>query len=125
MKIPRLLLLTSFIFISSNVFSQHLPPSYQGMLNEFVEYFSQVRGSNSVTKGETVLSVLSEEKIALRFKHKKTLKNLTFEKVPDEESNLVWKAVNQLTIDMIYKYEGDVRKELEKMLKLAEKKSKE
>ena len=125
MKILKISLLTSIIFLTTEIFSQDLPETYQAMFNEIVEFFSQIRGSNSVTKGNTLLTVFSENKITLRLEYKKSVKNLTFETTPNEEGNGVWKAANQLTIDMINKHEDVVRKELETMYKLAKEKSKE
>ena len=53
------------------------------------------------------------------------MKNLTFIKEPDEEGNLRWVAANELTTDMVNKYEDFLTKTLESMHKLSEKKSKE
>ncbi|MBN2763892.1 MAG: hypothetical protein JXR41_12425, partial [Bacteroidales bacterium] len=71
------------------------------------------------------LSFIDENKIALRIDHKKTVKNLTFVKEPDEENKLVWVAANELTTDMVNKYEDFLTKVLVSMHKLSEKKSKE
>ena len=125
MKTHKILLFFGLMFLTTGIFSQDLPETYQAMFNEIVGFFSQIRGSNSITQGKTVLTVFSEDKIALRIEYKKSVKNLTFETSPDEENKGVWKAVNQLTIDMINKHEDVVRTELETMYKLAEKKSKE
>ena len=53
------------------------------------------------------------------------MKNLTFITKPDEEGILYWVAANQITIDMVNKYEDFLTKILESMHKLSEKKSKE
>ncbi len=125
MKIQKTLIVLGLILFTTKIFGQDLPPSYQPMLNEIITFFETIRGSNSITQGKTTLSVVNETKIALRVEHKKQVKNLTFEKVPDEENNLYWIPANELTIDMVNKYEKDVTKALKSMYKLAEKKSKE
>ena len=53
------------------------------------------------------------------------MKNLTFITEPDEEGKLLWIAANELTIDMVNKYEDFLTKILESMHKFSEKKSKE
>jgi hypothetical protein len=113
------------ILLSNDIFSQYLPPSYEPMLNEIVTFFETIRGSNSITQGKNTLSVINDNKIALRIKHKGTVKNLTFETKLDEESKSYWAPANDLTIDFANKYEKDLTKILESMYKLAEKKSKE
>jgi len=125
MKILKTLMLLGLIASTTEIFGQYLPPSYQPMLNEIVANFETIRGSNSITQGKTTLSVSNENKIALRVEHKKEVKNLTFEQIPDEENNLYWVAANELTIDMVNKYEDYLTKTLESMHKLSEKKSKE
>jgi hypothetical protein len=125
MKVFKTLMALGLIFVTTDIFGQQLPPSYQPMLNEIVTYFETIRGSNSITQGKNTLSVANENKIALRIEHKKQVKNLIFEKKPDEENNLYWMAATELTIDMVNKYEDDLTKILESMHKLAEKKSKE
>jgi hypothetical protein len=102
-----------------------LPPSYQPMLNEIVVNFETIVGSNSITQGKTTLSVLDKNKVALRVEHKGSVKNLTFETQPDEENNMRWVAANDLTTDMVNKYEKYLTKTLQSMYKLSEKKSKE
>ncbi len=113
------------ILYTTEIFSQVLPPSYQPMLNEIVTNFETIRGSNSISQGKTTLSVINENKIALRVEHKKQVKNLTFETKPDEENQLYWVAANELTTDMVNKYEDFLTKTLESMYKLSEKKSEE
>ena len=125
MKLVKTLIVIGLILFTSKIFSQDLPPSYEPMLNEIVVFFETIRGSNSITQGKNTLSVLDENKIALRIEHKGSVKNLTFEKTTDEEGKLCWIASNELTTDMVNKYEKDLTKILESMYKLAEKKSKE
>ena len=125
MKLVKTLIVIGLILFTSKIFSQDLPPSYEPMLNEIVVFFETIRGSNSITQGKNTLSVLDENKVALRIEHKGSVKNLTFEKTPDEEGKLYWIASNELTTDMVNKYEKDLTKILESMYKLAEKKSKE
>ena len=125
MKIVKTIMALSLIFLTNEIFGQTLPPSYQPMLNEIITFFETIRGSNSITQGKNTLSVANENRIALRIEHKKQVKNLIFEKKPDEENNLYWVAGNELTVDMVNKYEDELTKILESMHKLAEKKSKE
>ena len=125
MKLLKTLIILGLVLFSVNLYAQYLPDSYQPMLNEIVTHFETIRGSNSITQGKNTLSVLDKDKIALRIEHKKSVKNLTFITKPDEEGNPVWIPANDLTIDMINKYEKDVTKILNSMFKLSEKKSKE
>ncbi|MBN2274849.1 MAG: hypothetical protein JXK95_10985 [Bacteroidales bacterium] len=125
MKILKTLMGFGLILFATEIFGQHLPQSYQAMFNEIVVHFETIRGSTTVTKGKNTLSFIDENKIALRIDHKKTVKNLTFVKEPDEENKLVWVAANELTTDMVNKYEDFLTKVLVSMHKLSEKKSKE
>lgn len=125
MKVMKPFAVICLFLLTRNLFGQYLPPEYQPMLNESVTFFETIRGSNSITKGKNTLSVIDENKIALRIEHKGQVKNLTFEKVPDEESKYYWVAANDLTIDMVNKYEKEVTKILKTMYKYAEKKSQE
>ncbi len=125
MKILKTLMALGLILFTTEIFGQYLPPSYQPMLNEIVENFKTIVGSNSITQGKTTLSVLDENKVALRVEHKGSVKNLTFETQPDEENNMRWIAANDLTTDMVNKYEKYLTKTLQSMYKLSEKKSKE
>ena len=125
MKILKALIVLGMVLYSNVTFCQVLPPSYQPMLNEIVVNFENIRGSNSITQGKNTLSVINPNKIALRIMHKKKDKNLTFITQPDEENKLHWVAANQLTTDMVERYEDDVTKILESMYKYSEKKSKE
>lgn len=125
MKTLKTLLSLGLILFATEIFGQYLPPSYQPMLNEIVTNFETIVGSNSISQGKNTLSVVNESKIALRVEHKKKVKNLTFIKQPDEENKLIWVAANELTIDMVNKYEDYLTKTLKSMHKLSEKKSKE
>ena len=125
MKILKTLIAFGLILYTTEILGQYLPESYQPMLNEIVTHFETIRGSTTVTQGKNTLSFIDENKIALRVDHKKTVKNLTFIKEPDEEGNLRWVAANELTTDMVNKYEDFLTKTLESMHKLSEKKSKE
>jgi hypothetical protein len=125
MKLLRTIITLGLILFTTEIFGQLLPDSYQAMFNEILTHFETIRGSNSITQGSTTLSIVSEDKIALRIEHKKEVKNLTFVTEPDEEGDLLWVAANEITIDMVNKYENVVTKALESMYKLAEKKSKE
>lgn len=119
------LLVLGFILFSAEIFGQYLPESYQPMFNEIVTFFETIRSGNSLQKGSTSLRVVNENKIVLRVKHKGQIKNLTFETKPDEENKLFWVPANDLTIDMVNKYEGYLTNTFKSMYKLAEKKSKE
>lgn len=123
MKIFKIATFLGLLLLTADVFGQYLPPVYQPMLNEIVTNFETIRGKNSITKGKNTLSVITPDKIALRIEHKKQVKNLTFITQPDEENNLNWVAANELTIDMVNKYEADLTKILESMLKLSAKES--
>jgi len=125
MKILKTLITLGLILFTTEIFGQLLPDSYQPMFNEILTHFETIRGSNSITQGKNTLSIISENKIALRIMHQKKVKNLTFITKPDEEGNLFWVAANEITIDMVNKYEDNVTKALESMHKLSEKKSKE
>jgi hypothetical protein len=124
MKLLRTIIALGLILFTTEIFGQILPDSYQGMFNEILTHFETIRGSNSITKGSTTLSIVSENKIALRIEHKKEVKNLTFVTESDEEGNLYWVAANEITIDIVNKYENVVTKALESMYKLSEKESK-
>ena len=87
--------------------------------------FETIRGATSITKGSTTFGVMSADKVSLKMTHKKQVKNLTFVTELDEENKTRWVAANQLTIDMVNKYQDDVTSELEAMLKLSEKRSQE
>jgi hypothetical protein len=125
MKILKTLMILGLILFTTKTFGQYLPPSYQPMLNEIVKNFETIVGSNSISQGKSTLSVINDNKVALRVSHKGQVKNLTFETQPDEENKLQWVAANELTTDMVNKYEAYLTKTLESMHKLSEKKSQE
>ncbi len=125
MKTIKLLSIVGLFFLARNVSAQYLPESYQPMFNEIVTNFETITSGNSINEGSTSLRVINNEKIVLRVKHKKQVKNLTFETKLDEESNKIWVAGNPLTIDMVNKYEDYLTKTLEEMYALSDKKSKE
>jgi hypothetical protein len=125
MKTLKTLFLFGLIIFVTNTYGQELPENYQAMFNEMVTHFETIRSGNSVNKGKTTLTVFSETKIVLKTTHKKSVKNLTFIKEANKENKLEWVATNQLTIDMVNKYEEDLTKILMKMHELSLKKSKE
>lgn len=125
MKILKTLLILGLILFTTDIFSQYLPPSFQPMLNEIITNFETIRGKNSISQGKNTLSVINKNRIALRVEHKKKVKNLTFITKLDEENKLYWVAANELTTDMVNKYEDYLTKTLDSMRKLSEKKSKE
>ena len=125
MKIARFLIAASLVFFVTDIFGQELPASYQPMLNEVITNFKTITSGNSLRQGKTTLSVVNENKIALRIEHQKKVKNLTFTTKLDAENKLVWIAANPLTIDMVNKHSEDLVKELEEMLELSRKKAKE
>ncbi|MGE0090649.1 MAG: hypothetical protein AB7S50_14350 [Bacteroidales bacterium] len=125
MKIARIIIAASLVFFVTEIFGQELPASYQPMLNEVIINFKTITSGNSLRQGKTTLSVINENKIALRMEHQKKVKNLTFITKLDAENNLVWIAANPLTTDMVNKHSEDLVKELEEMLELSRKKAKE
>ena len=125
MKALKALMIIGLIFFTTEIFSQYLPTSYQPMLNEIVVNFKTITSGNSINEGKNSLRVINESKIVLRTEHKKQVKNLTFVTKPDEENKLYWVAANELTTDMVNKYEDYLTKTLESLYKLSEKKSKE
>lgn len=125
MKILKTILVLGLILFTTEIFGQNLPPSYQPMLNEIITNFETIISGNSIKQGKNSLSVINENRIALRTEHKKKVKNLTFVTKLDEENKLYWVAANQLTIDMVNKYEDYLTKTLESMHELSVKKSKE
>ena len=125
MKTLKTLLALGLILFTTEIFGQTLPTSYQTMFNEIITNFETIRSGNSIKQGKNSLSIINENRIALRTEHKKKVKNLTFVTKLDEENKLYWVAANQLTIDMVNKYEDYLTKTLESMLELSEKKSKE
>jgi hypothetical protein len=125
MKILKTLFALCLILFTIETFGQELPSTYPTMFEEMITNFKAIRSGNSIKKGKSTLSVISKEKIVLRTTHKKKVKNLTFITKPDEENKMHWVAANQLTIDMVNKYEEFLTETLESMLKLSEEKSKE
>jgi len=125
MKIGKLLIAIGLIFFTSEIFGQELPVTYQPMLNEVITNFKTITSGNSLRQGKTTLSVVNENKIALRIEHQKKVKNLTFITKLDAENNVIWIAANPLTTDMVNKHSEDLTKELEEMVELSRKKSKE
>jgi len=125
MKTLKTFFLFGLILFVTNTYGQELPKNYQTIFNEMVTHFETIRSGNSVKKGKTTLTVFSETKIVLRTTHKKSVKNLTFIKKANKENKLEWIATNQLTIDMVNKYEEDLTEILMDMHELSLKKSKE
>jgi len=125
MKILKSLLALCLILFTTEIFGQELPATYQPMLNQIITNFKTIKTGNSISQGRTVLSVVNENKITLRIDHNKKVKNLTFITKLNAENNLVWFPANDLTIDMVNKYEETLTETFDEMLKLSEKKSKE
>ena len=125
MKIIKSLLTLGLILFITEIFGQELPATYQPMLNEIVTNFKTIRTGNTIKEGKSTLSVINENKIALRIEHQKKVKNLTFITKLDEENKLYWVPANPLTIDMVNKHEETLTEIFESMLELSEKKSKE
>ena len=125
MKTLKTIIALGLILFATELFGQYLPPSYQPMFNEIVTNFETIRSGNSINEGKNSLRLINKDRIVLRIEHKKKVKNLTFETKLDEENKLYWVAANDLTIDMVNKYEDYLTKTLESMHKLSEKKSQE
>jgi hypothetical protein len=125
MKTLKTILALGLILFTTEIFGQELPSTYPAMFNEMITNFETIRSGNSIKQGKNTLTVYSKDKIVLRLTHKKKVKNLTFLNKPDEEKKMHWVATNQLTIDMVNKYEEYLTKTLESLLELSEKKSKE
>jgi len=58
-------------------------------------------------------------------KHKGSIKTLTFIKKKDEEGQKYWVSANKLSTDMVNKYEDDLTKVLDTMLKLSREQAKQ
>ncbi|OFX82331.1 MAG: hypothetical protein A2W99_09775 [Bacteroidetes bacterium GWF2_33_16] len=125
MKIVKSFLVLGLILLTTDIFGQELPTSYQPMLNQIVINFKTITSGNTIKQGKNTLSVINENKIALRIEHQKKVKNLTFITKLDEENKLYWVPANPLTIDMVNKHEETLTEIFESMLELSEKKSKE
>jgi hypothetical protein len=106
----KTLLTLGLIFFASHMFGQYLPESYQPMFNEIVTNFETITSGNSINEGSTSLRVINENRIVLRLEHKRKVKNLTFVTKRDEENKQYWAPANDLTIDMVNKYEKDLTK---------------
>jgi len=120
----KLMLIVIAVFIGSNIKAQQLPQSYEPLFNEIVENFKTIRGGNTINDGKTSLRLLAADKIVLRIDHNKSVKTLTFTKGKDEEGQEYWISGNDITTDMVNKYEKDLTKILEKMLEISRKESK-
>ncbi|MDA3953488.1 MAG: hypothetical protein PF485_07565 [Bacteroidales bacterium] len=125
MKLFKTLFVIGLILFTTEIIGQTLPPTYQTMFSEFITNFETIRSGNTIKQGKNTLSVINENRIVLRTEHKRSVKNLTFVTKLDEENKLIWVATNQLTIDMVNKYEEYLTETLTSMLELSEKKSKE
>ncbi len=125
MKILKTVLALSLILFTTEIFGQELPATFQPMLNEIKTNFETINSGNSIKQGKNSISIISENRIALRTTHKKKVKNLTFVLKPNDENKLMWVAANPLTIDMVNKYEEYLTETLESLLELSRKKSKE
>ena len=125
MKIVKTILLFSLIFSTTEIFAQELPDSYQTIFDQVVTNFESIRTGNSLTKGQNSIRLINENRIVLRTKHKKKIKNLTFLKEKNKDGNLIWIADNQLTIDMVNKYEEFLTETLQEMLEYSAEKAKE
>ena len=125
MKIVKTILLFSLIFSTTEIFAQELPDSYQTIFDQVVTNFESIRTGNSLTKGQNSIRLINENRIVLRTKHKKKIKNLTFVKEKNKDGNLIWIADNQLTIDMVNKYEEFLTETLQEMLEYSAEKAKE
>ncbi len=120
----KLALIAVVLFIGKLSFGQYLPPSYEPLLSEIVTNFETIRGTTSLNDGPNSLRLLGEDKIILRMKHKGSVKTLTFETKKDEEGNAYWMSSNQLTTDMVEKYEKELTDVLNQMLDISRKKAK-
>ncbi len=122
--LKKILTLGLILFATAS-FGQELPDSFQTMLNEVKTNFETINSGNSIKEGKNSISIINENRIALRTTHKKKVKNLTFVTKLNDENKLMWVAANSLTIDMVNKYEEYLTKTLQSLLELSEKKSKE
>jgi hypothetical protein len=125
MKILKKVLALGLILFATASFGQELPDSFQTMLNEIKTNFETINSGNSIKEGKNSISIINENRIALRTTHKKKIKNLTFITKTTEENKLIWVAANPLTIDMVNKYEEYLTETLTSLLELSRKKSKE
>ncbi len=125
MKILKTVLALSLVLFTTSIFGQELPETFQTMLNEIKTNFETINSGNSIKEGKNSISIINENRIALRTTHKKKVKNLTFITKTNEENELIWVAANALTIDMVNKYEEYLTETLTSLLELSRKKSKE
>jgi hypothetical protein len=125
MKFLKTVLTLSLILFAITGFGQELPESFQTMLNEIKTNFETINSGNSIKEGKNSISIINENRIALRTTHKKKVKNLTFITKENEDNELIWVAANALTIDMVNKYEEYLTETLTSLLELSRKKSKE
>jgi len=121
----KVMLFVGILILGSNAKAQFLPPSYEPLLNEIVENFTEIRGTTSLNEGKNSLRLLGEEKIIVKMKHKGSIKTLTFIKKKDEEGQKYWVSANKLSTDMVNKYEDDLTKVLDTMLKLSREQAKQ
>lgn len=125
MKLLKTILLIGLISFVTDSFSQKLPDSYQNLFDQVLTNFESIRTGNSLTKGKNSIRVINENRIVLRTEHKKKVKNLTFVKEETKDGELEWIAKNQLTIDMVNKYEEFLTETLQEMLEYSAEKAKE
>ncbi len=114
----------TLLFLNNAIQAQNLPVAYEKIFDEIVDNFKDIRGGNSIADGKTSLRLLSNERIIIRMNHKRSVKTLTFIKKPDEEGKTFWQAANQLTTDMVNKYEKELTKTVNKLLEISRDKAK-
>ena len=78
MKILKTVLALGLILFATASFGQELPASFQTMINEIKTNFETINSGNSIKEGKNSISIINENRIALRTTHKKKVKNLTF-----------------------------------------------
>lgn len=123
MKIAKTLFVLGLILLTTNIFGQKLPDTYEAIFTELIDNIDLIRSGNSLKKGKHTLTVFSKEKIVLRTTYNKQVKNLTFVKEANDENKMVWVAANQLTIDMVERHEEDLTEIFMEMLELSRKKA--
>mgnify|MGYP001079040787 CR=1 FL=1 len=125
MKLFKTFLIAGLIFFTANVSAQKLPDNYEAIFTELIDNMELIRSGNSLKKGKHTLTVFSEERIVLRTKYNRQVKNLTFVKESNDENKMEWIADNQLTIDMVNKHEEDLTEIFMEMLELSRKEAQE
>ncbi len=125
MKIFKTLLVISLFLVTTNIFGQKLPDTYEAIFTELIDNMDLIRSGNSLKKGKHTITVFSKEKVVLRTTYDKKVKNLTFVKKANEENEMKWVAFNQLTTDMVDRHEEDLTEILMEMLELSRKKAAE